>query len=537
MYRQTHIHACILTHMLTFLHIVLTLKLYLHIHIENLLLLGAATALSVSLKETAMMSTPPLFSVEQVDLVRRIRQTGITIEQIVQRHRLTRLYCCMRISLFFKNGILFVLIYFEKKLLTNTLNRLDEELSSQTVSAVATQQYCGQEFSTGCGDLKNGSTPSPQSAPVVDQKSEAILAGLYPYSGLRSVLRKDHLALKSNTANGSSPYPRASNNERRHSVIELTTPEQKAELAELKKKDEEEIINEIREFVSRCQVRQQTIAQMTGISQPYVSKFLSGIAKELSERVRTLMFSWFILCRNRPELIAEMASDANSKVKINASKEFYLPRRERFVFKQAHIDVLERFFNEEPYPNMLKREEIASACNLALQSQHFGEEFAIVFCLLAWNFNPKDLVTEHIVANWFSNRRKEKRRKQFVVDSRAPRRRKSAFMDRISTDCEQHVFISDDTSVQHHCSSESNSENIAEQLAAVSSSVLALVNPYEQEEEEEDDEEDVANAHMSADEEKSTQGCLSASDSEINELFCSYFTVSFRVSLMFRLDD
>ncbi|KRX84344.1 Homeobox-containing protein 1 [Trichinella sp. T6] len=480
---------------------------------ENLRLLGAATALSVSLKETAMMSTPPLFSVEQVDLVRRIRQTGITIEQIVQ-------------------------IY-------DALNRLDEELSSRTVSAVATQQYCGQEFSTGCGDLKNGSTPSPQSAPVVDQKSEAILAGLYPYSGLRSVLRKGHLALKSNTANGSSPYPRASNNERRHSVIELTTPEQKAELAELKKKDEEEIINEIREFVSRCQVRQQTIAQMTGISQPYVSKFLSGIAKELSERVRTLMFSWFILCRNRPELLAEMASDANSKVKINASKEFYLPRRERFVFKQAHIDVLERFFNEEPYPNMLKREEIASACNLALNSQHFG------------NFNPKDLVTEHIVANWFSNRRKEKRRKQFVVDSRAPpRRRKSAFMDRISTDCEQHVFISDDTSVQNrilsdslNCilsngitekknleiCSDSNSENIAEQLAAVSSSVLALVNPYEQEEEEE--EEDVANAHMSADEEKSTQGCLSASDSEINELFCSYFTVSFRVSIMFRLDD
>ncbi|KRZ53517.1 Homeobox-containing protein 1 [Trichinella nativa] len=502
MYRQTHIYACmhayLLTHMLTFLHIVLTLKLYLHIHIENLRLLGAATALSVSLKETAMMSTPPLFSVEQVDLVRRIRQTGITIEQIVQ-------------------------IY-------DALNRLDEELSSRTVSAVATQQYCGQEFSTGCGDLKNGSTPSPQSAPVVDQKSEAILAGLYPYSGLRSVLRKGHLALKSNTANGSSPYHRASNNERRHSVIELTTPEQKAELAELKKKDEEEIINEIREFVSRCQVRQQTIAQMTGISQPYVSKFLSGIAKELSERVRTLMFSWFILCRNRPELLAEMASDANSKVKINASKEFYLPRRERFVFKQAHIDVLERFFNEEPYPNMLKREEIASACNLALNSQHFG------------NFNPKDLVTEHIVANWFSNRRKEKRRKQFVVDSRAPpRRRKSAFMDRISTDCEQHVFISDDTSVQNrilsdslNCilsngitekknleiCSDSNSENIAEQLAAVSSSVLALVNPYEQEEEEEEEEEeeDVANAHISADEEKSTQGCLSASDSEVNEL-------------------
>ncbi|XP_003381247.1 putative homeobox domain protein [Trichinella spiralis] len=508
MYRQTHIHACILTHMLTFLHIVLTLKLYLHIHIENLLLLGAATALSVSLKETAMMSTPPLFSVEQVDLVRRIRQTGITIEQIVQRHRLTRLYCCMRI----------------------TLNRLDEELSSQTVSAVATQQYCGQEFSTGCGDLKNGSTPSPQSAPVVDQKSEAILAGLYPYSGLRSVLRKDHLALKSNTANGSSPYPRASNNERRHSVIELTTPEQKAELAELKKKDEEEIINEIREFVSRCQVRQQTIAQMTGISQPYVSKFLSGIAKELSERVRTLMFSWFILCRNRPELIAEMASDANSKVKINASKEFYLPRRERFVFKQAHIDVLERFFNEEPYPNMLKREEIASACNLALQSQHFGEEFAIGISIRKISLQSTLLLIGFPTGG-------KKRGENFVVDSRAPRRRKSAFMDRISTDCEQHVFISDDTSVQHHCSSESNSENIAEQLAAVSSSVLALVNPYEQEEEEEDDEEDVANAHMSADEEKSTQGCLSASDSEINELFCSYFTVSFRVSLMFRLDD
>ncbi|KAL1237059.1 Homeobox-containing protein [Trichinella pseudospiralis] len=414
-----------------------------------------------------MMSTPPLFSVEQVDLVRRIRQTGITIEQIVQ-------------------------IY-------EALNRLDEELGCHPVSAVATQQHCGQEFSTGC-NLKNGSTYSPQPAPVVNQKSEAILAGLYPYSGLRSVLRSSgHSALKSNTANGLSPFSRTSLYERKHSVIELTTPEQKAELAELKKKDEEEIINEIREFVSRCQVRQQTIAQMTGISQPYVSKFLSGIAKELSERVRTLMFSWFILCRNRPELIAETASDANSKVKISASKDFYLPRRERFVFKQAHIDVLERFFNEEPYPNMLKREEIASACNIALQSQHFG------------NFNAKDLVTEHIVANWFSNRRKEMRRKQFVVDSRAPRRHDTYVQNRILSDSLNCILSNGITEKKNlEICSESNSENIAEELAAVSSSVLALVNPYEHE--------NANNAHLSADEEKSTQGCLSASDSEINEL-------------------
>ena len=54
-------------------------------------------------------------------------------------------------------------------------------------------------------------------------------------------------------------------------------------------------------------------------------------------------------------------------VDVNPSTDFTsYPRRERFVFRPTHLEVLESFFNIDSYPSQEKREEIARICNGSL---------------------------------------------------------------------------------------------------------------------------------------------------------------------------
>ena len=43
-------------------------------------------------------------------------------------------------------------------------------------------------------------------------------------------------------------------------------------------------------------------------------------------------------------------------------------RRERFVFRPNHLEILEKNFQEDSYPSFEKREEMARACNQATES-------------------------------------------------------------------------------------------------------------------------------------------------------------------------
>jgi len=54
---------------------------------------------------------------------------------------------------------------------------------------------------------------------------------------------------------------------------------------------------------------------------------------------------------------AELASNAA------ASGDLSFPRRERFVFRPTHLEVLEKYFQDNNYPSFETREEIAQTCN------------------------------------------------------------------------------------------------------------------------------------------------------------------------------
>lgn len=57
-------------------------------------------------------------------------------------------------------------------------------------------------------------------------------------------------------------------------------------------------------------------------------------------------------------------------ITMDTSGEFVnYPKRERFVFRPSHLEVLERYFAEDSYPSQEKRDEIARACNTSVEMQ------------------------------------------------------------------------------------------------------------------------------------------------------------------------
>ncbi|CAF0836777.1 unnamed protein product, partial [Didymodactylos carnosus] len=66
------------------------------------------------------------------------------------------------------------------------------------------------------------------------------------------------------------------------------------------------------------------------------------------------------------------------------------PKRTRFTFKKDHLQILELAFAENPYPDPRKREELSQICNLSQQNMN----------------NERELVTEQVITHWFQNKRR-----------------------------------------------------------------------------------------------------------------------------------
>ncbi|KAI6208699.1 hypothetical protein M3Y96_00142500 [Aphelenchoides besseyi] len=169
------------------------------------------------------------------------------------------------------------------------------------------------------------------------------------------------------------------------------------ELEEFIARGEEYCINDMKKFITQYSLRQTTVAQMTGVSQPYISKLLNGNHNELSRRCRRNIYAWFLNCRKNPAIYCQ---DPTTRLETNGDGELVPQRRERYVFRPLLIRILESFFADSPFPDAQRRSEIAQACNHALQSEKQGQHLM-----------PKEIVTPQVIANWFANKRKEVRRR------------------------------------------------------------------------------------------------------------------------------
>ncbi|XP_008419616.1 homeobox-containing protein 1 isoform X3 [Poecilia reticulata] len=178
---------------------------------------------------------------------------------------------------------------------------------------------------------------------------------------------------------------------------------------EYMRRDSNLVKEEIKTFLNNRRISQAIVGQVTGISQSYISQWLLQQGLEMSDSKRRAFYRWYLLERNNPGATLSMRSlvkeEPDWRTGIIASDRagivggpLRLRRGSRFTWRKECQSIMESFFMENQYPDEAKREEIASACNSVIQKPG---------CKLS----EFERVTALKVYNWFANRRKEMKRR------------------------------------------------------------------------------------------------------------------------------
>lgn len=172
---------------------------------------------------------------------------------------------------------------------------------------------------------------------------------------------------------------------------------------------------EISQFVHKFDLKQSQIAKMSGVNQSTISKFLRGDTSGISENARTLIYKWYLKFTKNPfvfgkifsnnevnDLKVECSTMNGDSSSTNGTSNTTITnsvaantngRRTRFSFKPEHLVILENYFVDNQYPDSTKREELARLCNQARGG----------------DVSEKERVTEQMVMNWFQNKRNLRR--------------------------------------------------------------------------------------------------------------------------------
>ncbi|KAM3602425.1 uncharacterized protein V6R79_003831 [Siganus canaliculatus] len=177
---------------------------------------------------------------------------------------------------------------------------------------------------------------------------------------------------------------------------------------ELMRRDSGMVKEEIKAFLGNRRISQAVVAQVTGISQSRISHWLLQHGSDLSEQKKRAFYRWYTLekttpgatlnMRPAPLPMEEMEWRQTPPPITTAPGTFRLRRGSRFTWRKECLAVMESYFNDNQYPDEAKREEIANACNAVIQKP--GKKLSDL-----------ERVTSLKVYNWFANRRKEIKRR------------------------------------------------------------------------------------------------------------------------------
>ncbi|XP_054626535.1 homeobox-containing protein 1-like isoform X6 [Dunckerocampus dactyliophorus] len=181
---------------------------------------------------------------------------------------------------------------------------------------------------------------------------------------------------------------------------------------DLMRRDSALIKEEIKSFLANRRISQAVVAQVTGISQSRISHWLIQQGSDLSEQKKRAFFRWYQLEKTNPgatlalraaPLALEDVMDWHQATPTFAPTPgaFRLRRGNRFTWKKECLAVMESYFSDNQYPDEAKREEISSACNGVIRQA--GKK------LLDF-----EKVTSLKVYNWFANRRKDLKRRASI---------------------------------------------------------------------------------------------------------------------------
>ncbi|XP_055887311.1 homeobox-containing protein 1-like isoform X2 [Biomphalaria glabrata] len=284
------------------------------------------------------MHSSSSFTVEQIELIRRLRNSGITAEQILQ--------------------------------VFQSYDRLDQELGDL--------YYLPENKSTqNFGHIKSAEvTKNPQSSQHLDHS------------------RSNQIKIKSSTSIFYRPSSQESN-QLVKSVESKTLPDKY--IVFLLSQTKENLLG----LMQRC-LSSQTSSDLKqqvmelGVGDLHFHLFLSGELQSIGSNVRQKLLEWFVEKLKQTDWFLEEFPHLCSYQ--DALDVHFIPKRERFTFKEKHLYILELFFKRGQYPTQEEKEQIANECNVAMASEVNRE------------LGEKEFMTHINVSNWFSNRRKEIKR-------------------------------------------------------------------------------------------------------------------------------
>ncbi|XP_067467592.1 homeobox-containing protein 1 isoform X1 [Thunnus thynnus] len=383
----------------------------------------------------------PRYTIEQIDLLQRLRLSGMTKPQII--HAL------------------------------ESLERLDPD-------------HCPSHCDSHPAPSNNTPTtaaPAPSSSSSSSSSSLSLASATTQTSGL------DGAALSPSHSYEASPpplYPPSVAVQRSFSYDMMGEEEWDLEekVEEYMRRDSNLVKEEIKTFLNNRRISQAIVGQVTGISQSYISQWLLQQGLEMSDSKRRAFYRWYLLERNNPGLrwsesqhsvspmprarggdrdgtlagasgsLPNILPNPNTNLNPNpvwsrqrellmhllpwytaaataaqaqpgatlsmrslvkeepdwrtgimagdragiVSGPLRLRRGSRFTWRKECQSIMESFFMENQYPDEAKREEIANTCNSVIQKPG---------CKLS----EFERVTALKVYNWFANRRKEMKRR------------------------------------------------------------------------------------------------------------------------------
>ncbi|XP_075867304.1 homeobox-containing protein 1 isoform X5 [Nelusetta ayraudi] len=328
----------------------------------------------------------PRYTIEQIDLLQRLRLSGMTKPQII--HAL------------------------------ESLERLDPEHrpSSHCDSQPATTPNNSAAPASAQAQAPAAAAAAAATAPSSSSSSSTSSLSLASATTQTSGL--DGAALSPSNSYEASPpplYPPSVAVQRSFSYDMMAEEDWDLEekVEEYMRRDSNLVKEEIKTFLNNRRISQAIVGQVTGISQSYISQWLLQQGLEMSDSKRRAFYRWYLLERNNPGATLSMRSlvkeEPDWRTSIVSgdrtgivSGPLRLRRGSRFTWRKECQSIMESFFLENQYPDEAKREEIANACNSVIQKPG---------CKLS----EFERVTALKVYNWFANRRKEMKRRANIA--------------------------------------------------------------------------------------------------------------------------
>lgn len=354
------------------------------------------------------------YSVTQIEFVRRLRQTGVTKEdvnkiwdELEQFDKLTS-GIPSTTNIEPRRTVQIAAKEYAKLMKTNDVKILPKTVApipANLTPKLEKLDKMNDSLSITLLPIANGSStkcPSPSQKSTVKGVNKSALSPLQPRMNLALGSKpknydemitgndfEDLISTPASIAKLSSSMCRANNLAKSHVTTMVhkdiesaevydNIDEEDPELFEFRKKGESAMLNDMRNFVFKHSIRQSQIAEATRVSQGYISRYFRSEANDMSMKTKRTLWLWYLKRKRQYELEKSAPKPVYDLSVANPINGIVYPtRKERFIFRKKHLDILEKYFKVNPYPDTHMKETIAAECNA--EPEESGKNF-VKYC-------------------------------------------------------------------------------------------------------------------------------------------------------------